>query len=81
MGTKRVLEILPGVPLYIFIANLLAKPSFPPNHAIVALTTIAPPHVTRAWSDESITLVGRNLDEIAQANRESMETSDVSPST
>lgn len=52
MACRGVMEIFPGVPFHICIANMLAKAVSLTCHMIVASKTNAPSHIIHARSDE-----------------------------
>lgn len=68
MESRGIMEILPGVPFYISITNLLATPVFLPKHMKVTPGSKALPHVIYARSAEPSTKHNPKFDSTTHTN-------------
>lgn len=81
MATKGVMDILPDVPFYIYIANMSAKAVCQTKCLMVASATNALPHIIHAQSDESDMPDEPKLDNTIHATRAWVRTNNVSLET
>lgn len=75
MATRGAMETILGVPFYIYIANLSTKDVYLPKKMIIISETNALPKIIHARSGE------HKLESKKHADREWVESSNVSPST